>query len=420
MKALSHYKSEITHSSLEYATAARFYWVLVLDVFLGNAIVQAILRELDDLLDNFDVSSVLEAIGSSVPKSSFFFISYIIARIGVSLPVEMFRLGKVFTYYLTAPTRRTPAQERAAWSSKYFDFTSNLGNLHLLVLLGLVYALVAPLVCVAAWLYFYFAKYVYYNHDRWEGGVAPLVCVAAWLYFFFAKYVYYNQLLFVYDTKPYDTKGKIWPAIFDFFVINLAISQVILVGVLAVKQSPFLSLQMFLPLLTGLYYFVMTNRYSKAFHHVPLDVASLLNQRVAHAKDWKTCQLEQCIDQEVPKTPQKRSMDRKGCAFLQTGLDGDAAEGEEPCYHAEEHQIWDNDKNELNMLTIKERAAPAGRRHETWKILGSINRCHTRDVIISLIDGSNNPRTAEYKVNTKNNADLIARDDGSCLRSWNR
>ncbi|KAK3281344.1 hypothetical protein CYMTET_10860 [Cymbomonas tetramitiformis] len=54
------------------------------------------------------------------------------------------------------------------------------------------------------------------------------------------------------------------------------------------------------------------------------------------------------------------------------------------------------------------------------QILGSINRCHTRDVIISLIDGSNNPRTAEYKVNTKNNADLIARDDGSCLRSWNR
>ncbi|KAK3242994.1 hypothetical protein CYMTET_47337 [Cymbomonas tetramitiformis] len=248
-RLLSGIQSPRTLSDQERASCSKFFVLLVVDVFFGNSVLQAFFKEMDLFLEDFSLSDLLSAMGASVPDSASFFISYIVARIGIALPAELLRTGKLASYWIFGPLRFTHREWREAWIPERPPYFIHLPNNLFCLLLGLVYAVVAPL-------------------------VLPFI----WLYFNLSVTLWHHQMVFVYVTSA-DTMGKNWPHIFLRIITSLLIAQLTLTGILILKES---AGSIFMAILMGLtvsYYFLMASRYTESFKFMPMDLAAVLDDR---------------------------------------------------------------------------------------------------------------------------------------------
>lgn len=246
---LSGIQSPRTLSDQERASCSKFFVLLVVDVFFGNSVLQAFFKEMDGLVEDFSLSNLLSAMGTSVPDSASFFISYIVARIGIALPAELLRTGKLASYWVFGPLRFTHREWRDAWIPERPPYFIHLPNNLFCLLLGLVYAVVAPL-------------------------VLPFI----WLYFNLSVTLWHHQMVFVYVTSA-DTLGKNWPHIFLRIITSLLIAQLTLTGILILKHSAGSILMAVLLGITVSYYFLMASRYTESFKILPMDLAAVLDDR---------------------------------------------------------------------------------------------------------------------------------------------
>mmetsp|Transcript_13202 Transcript_13202/g.41664 ORF Transcript_13202/g.41664 Transcript_13202/m.41664 type:complete len:765 (-) Transcript_13202:9-2303(-) len=92
-------------------------------------------------------------LGRSIPKVSVYFTSFVIARIGISLPLLLLPIGSFLVLFRISKPE-----------PQYCELATEAVNIAIVFVLGLMYSLIAPLILPACMVYFGLATLVY----RWK------------------------------------------------------------------------------------------------------------------------------------------------------------------------------------------------------------------------------------------------------------
>jgi hypothetical protein len=202
---LSHRQGCVSISDADRQVASRVFAVLLLDVFLGGTVARSIvslLMALSSLQWDVSLADVLALLGTSVPASAPLFITFLITRALAGLPLELSRLSSML-----ASAVRAALQTPDVLAPGPLPYGTQVPNILLVALLGLVYAPIAPMLLPFAALFFMLGS-------------------AVWRY----------QVLFVY-TRVYESNGAWWPHMANRLLASLAVGHATLAAVFALKLS---------------------------------------------------------------------------------------------------------------------------------------------------------------------------------------
>lgn len=166
------------------------------------------------------ISAIL---GDSIPKVSVYFTSFVITRIGISLPLLLLRPESLYSLFFWKSTSGKDSQSTETDSDSnseeaeaeaepetnpvYCYFASEVTNINIVFVLALMYCVVAPIMMPACFLYFALAFFVY-----------------KWLF----VHVY---------TKQYDLMGEMWYACFWGLIVGAGFGTISLAGLAAIQKG---------------------------------------------------------------------------------------------------------------------------------------------------------------------------------------
>ena len=184
-----------TRSGLDVALVRGLFWFTSINVFLANVLAGSVFAALKHLVDK--PTSIFDTLGSTVPGTSRFFISFILLKaVGDSAGAVS---GIVASIVYLAKTRllggnRNARREAACWAPATVSLGAQLSDTLLVLLLTVVFSTVAPLTHLAGGAYFLLrivaikAQLLYTHEPEYDGGgiiwpaVRGRVCVALMLY----------------------------------------------------------------------------------------------------------------------------------------------------------------------------------------------------------------------------------------------
>ncbi|GAB2273385.1 hypothetical protein Dimus_008182 [Dionaea muscipula] len=244
LMVMSKIEGHVAFSSLERRTASKYYYFMLVNVFLGSIVAGTAFQQLHAFLHQ-SPSQIPRTIGISIPMKATFFITYIMIDGWAGIASEILRLKPLVIYQLKNMFLvKTERDRERAMGPGSVDFPETLPSLQLYFLLGLVYAVVTPI-------------------------LLPFILV----FFLFAYLVYRHQVINVYNQR-YESVGAFWPHVHSRIIASLVISQLLLMGLLstkeAVKSTPLLII---LPILTWAFHKYCKSRFEPAFSKYPLEEA---------------------------------------------------------------------------------------------------------------------------------------------------
>ncbi|CAH9133023.1 unnamed protein product [Cuscuta epithymum] len=241
---MSKVEGHVAVSVLERRTAAKYYYFMLVNVFLGSIVTGTAFQQLHAFLHQ-SATQIPRNIGVSIPMKATFFITYIMVDGWAGIASEILRLKPLVIFHLkNIFIVKTERDREKAMNPGSVNLHETLPTLQLYFLLGSVYAAVTPI-------------------------LLPFILV----FFAFAYLVYRHQVINVYDQK-YESAGAFWPFVHGRIIASLVISQLLLMGLLstkkAAKSTPLLFL---LPILTLAFHKYCKNRFEPAFRKYPLEEA---------------------------------------------------------------------------------------------------------------------------------------------------
>lgn len=137
-----------------------YFWFLVVNVFLVTALSSSILSSIQAIID--DPSSALDLLGESIPASSTFFINYILLESLVGPAVELLQISRLVVQPLMIKLgiAKTPRSLAVLYLPPVYDYSLRYPMLGLVVLLGLIFSTIAPLVLIPIVLLFGVVHYI--------------------------------------------------------------------------------------------------------------------------------------------------------------------------------------------------------------------------------------------------------------------
>jgi calcium permeable stress-gated cation channel len=198
-----------------------------------------------------DPSSVASLLSISIPKSSNFYLSYIVVQgLGVVAGLMANVSGLIVTPLLARFLGSTPRKLFLRWNTLN---TVNYGTVFPiytnLLIIAMVYAVVAPLVTAFS---------------------------VIGLYFFYFAYRY--NIMYVYDTGP-DTRGLLYPRAMQQLFVGLYVGEICLVGLVATSMGKGskgsvgpLILLILLLVFTALYNVALNSAISPLLQYLPKDL----------------------------------------------------------------------------------------------------------------------------------------------------
>ncbi|KAJ7559063.1 hypothetical protein O6H91_04G068200 [Diphasiastrum complanatum] len=249
LKFLSKLEGLFSKSHLIRATAGKYFYFVIFNVFLGVTLGTTLFNSLKRLKGNLSFDSVVQLLGSSLPPAASFFITYISLKLFVGYGLELSRIFPLLFYHSKKKFMRKfmnkPEQElKEASNPGPFKYHRNVPNDMLVLTIALCYAVIAPMVLPFAMLYF---------------GIG-------WL-------VLRNQALKVY-VPSYDSKGCLWPHIHVRILVALLVSQLTMLGYFTIKRFVYTFLLLPLPIATLMFGYLCQNIFYHPFKVTPLETAS--------------------------------------------------------------------------------------------------------------------------------------------------
>ncbi|KAK3435272.1 hypothetical protein EUGRSUZ_D02623 [Eucalyptus grandis] len=241
---MSKIEGHISLSILERRTASKYYFFMLVNVFLGSIVTGTAFEQLYAFLHQAP-SQIPRTIGVSIPMKATFFITYIMVDGWAGIASEILHLKQLIIFHLKNMFLvKTERDKEKAMDPRGVDFPETLPSLELYFLLGIVYAVVTPI-------------------------LLPFILV----FFAFAYLVYRHQIINVYNQR-YESAAAFWPHIHSRIIAGLLISQLLLLGLLstkkAAKSTPLLVI---LPILTLSFHKYCKHRFEPAFRKYPLEEA---------------------------------------------------------------------------------------------------------------------------------------------------
>lgn len=241
---MSKIEGHVALSVLERRTAAKYYYFMLVNVFLGSIVAGTAFEQLDAFL-NQSATQIPRNIGVSIPMKATFFITYIMVDGWAGIACEILRLKRLVIFHLKNMfIVKTERDLEKAMDPGGVDFPEALPSLQLYFLLGIVYMVVTPI-------------------------LLPFILV----FFAFAYFVYRHQVINVYHQR-YESAAAFWPHVHARIIASLLISQLLLMGLLTTKKAANSTpLLIVLPVLTLSFHKYCKNRFEPAFRKYPLEEA---------------------------------------------------------------------------------------------------------------------------------------------------
>ncbi|WOH03202.1 hypothetical protein DCAR_0522598 [Daucus carota subsp. sativus] len=233
-------------SKLERRSASRFYVFQFVNVFLGSIIAGTAFQQLNNFIHQ-SANEIPKTIGVSIPMKATFFITYIMVDGWAGVAGEILRLKPLIMYHLkNFFLVKTDKDRKEAMDPGSIEFYTGEPQIQLYFLLGLVYAVVSPI-------------------------LLPFIVV----FFALAFLVYRHQIINVYN-QEYESAAAFWPDVHRRIIVALIVSQLLLLGLLSTKEAAQSTpLLIALPVLTICFHIFCKGRYEPAFLRYPLQEAKM-------------------------------------------------------------------------------------------------------------------------------------------------
>ncbi|XP_024033050.1 CSC1-like protein At3g21620 isoform X1 [Morus notabilis] len=233
-------------SALERRSATRYYIFQFINVFLGSIITGTAFQQLDTFIHQ-SANKIPETIGVSIPMKATFFITYTMVDGWAGVAGEILRLKPLIIYHFkNFFLVKTEKDREEAMDPGSLGFNTGEPQIQLYFLLGLVYAVVTPV-------------------------LLPFIIV----FFALAYVVYRHQIINVYN-QEYESAAAFWPDVHRRIITALVVSQLLLMGLLSTKEATQSTpLLITLPVLTIWFHFFCKGRYEPAFVTYPLQEAMM-------------------------------------------------------------------------------------------------------------------------------------------------
>ncbi|XP_022986265.1 CSC1-like protein At3g21620 [Cucurbita maxima] len=243
---MSKFEGFISRSSLERRSANKYYIFLFVNVFLGSIITGTAFQQLNNFLHQ-SANDIPKTIGVSIPMKATFFITFIMVDGWAGIAAEILRLRPLIIYHLrNFFLVKTEKDREEAMDPGTLEFNVGEPRIQLYFLLGLVYAVVTPL-------------------------LLPFIVV----FFALAYVVYRHQIINVYN-QEYESAAAFWPDVHGRIIVALVVSQLLLMGLLSTKEAAQSTpLLITLPILTIWFHLFCKDRYEPAFVRYPLQEAMM-------------------------------------------------------------------------------------------------------------------------------------------------
>ncbi|XP_022738267.1 CSC1-like protein At1g32090 [Durio zibethinus] len=251
---MSKIEGHIALSTLERRASAKYYYFMLVNVFLGSIVTGTAFEQLHSFLHQ-SPTQIPRTIGVSIPMKATFFITYIMVDGWAGIAGEILRLKRLVIFHLKNMFLvKTERDREKAMDPGSVDYPETLPSLQLYFLLGIVYAVVTPI-------------------------LLPFILV----FFAFAYLVYRHQIINVYNPQ-YESAAAFWPHVHSRIIASLLISQLLLLGLLSTKKAANSTpLLVVLPILTLSFHKYCKNRFEPAFRKYPLEEAMAKD-----IMDWTT------------------------------------------------------------------------------------------------------------------------------------
>ncbi|GLJ44443.1 hypothetical protein SUGI_0932320 [Cryptomeria japonica] len=224
------------------AASGKYFYFIVFNVFLGVTLGGTLFQSLKQIQK--EPSKIVNILGTSLPKTATFFISFVALKIFVGYGLEISRLVPLVVYHIKRRFLcKTEAELREAWAPGGFGYATRVPNDMLVMTIALCYAVLAPMIIPFAILYF----------------------AVGWL-------VLRNQALNVY-VPSYESYGRMWPHIQIRIIAALILSQLTMIGYFSVKEFVYSFLLIPLPVASLLFAYLCKKRFYTSFCVTSLEVA---------------------------------------------------------------------------------------------------------------------------------------------------
>ncbi|KAL7111886.1 hypothetical protein ACP275_05G117500 [Erythranthe tilingii] len=158
---MSKIEGHVCLSVLERRTAAKYYYFMLVNVFLGSIVTGTAFQQLHAFLHQ-SATQIPRNIGVSIPMKATFFITYIMIDGWAGIAGEILRLKPLVIFQLKKMfIVKTERDLEKAMDPKSIDFPETLPSLQLYFLLGTVYMAVTPILLPFILIFFAFAFFVY-------------------------------------------------------------------------------------------------------------------------------------------------------------------------------------------------------------------------------------------------------------------
>ncbi|XP_077235065.1 hyperosmolality-gated Ca2+ permeable channel 1.8-like [Tasmannia lanceolata] len=241
---LSKVEGYMSLSSLERKTASKYYYFMLVNVFLGSIVTGTAFQQLHSFLHQ-SPTKIPRTIGVSIPMKATFFITYIMVDGWTGIASDILRLKPLVIYHFkNIFWVKTERDRENAMNPGSVNLPETLPKLQLYILLGIVYVVITPI-------------------------LLPFILV----FFGLAYLVYRHQIINVYN-QEYESVAAFWPHVHGRIIASLLISHLLLLGLLATKKAAKSTpLLLVLPVLTIWFHRYCKSRFEPAFRKFPLEEA---------------------------------------------------------------------------------------------------------------------------------------------------
>ncbi|KAM4101280.1 hypothetical protein ACJW30_05G131700 [Castanea mollissima] len=224
------------------ASSGKYFYFIVLDVFIGVSVGGTLFRTLKTIEKN--PNSIVSLLGNRLPLNATFFLTYVALRFFVGYGLELSRIVPLIIFHVKKKYLcKTEAEVKEAWLPGDLNYGTRAPGDMLIFTIVLCYSVMAPIIIPFGIVYF---------------GLG-------WL-------ILRNQALNVY-VPSYESYGRMWPHLHTRILAALILHQVTMFGYFGVKKfyyAPFLITLIILSLIFG---FVCHKKFYRFFCDTPLEVA---------------------------------------------------------------------------------------------------------------------------------------------------
>ncbi|KVG63238.1 protein of unknown function DUF221 [Cynara cardunculus var. scolymus] len=160
LMVMSKIEGHVAFSVLERRTAAKYYYFMLVNVFLGSIVTGTAFEQLHSFLHQ-SPTQIPRTIGVSIPMKATFFITYIMVDGWAGIAAEILRLKPLVIFHLKNMfIVKTDRDREKAMDPGGVDFPETIPSLQLYFLMGIVYAVVTPILLPFILIFFAFAYFL--------------------------------------------------------------------------------------------------------------------------------------------------------------------------------------------------------------------------------------------------------------------